>query len=104
MAVLELRENNLYINGEVIDFGDEQLLIREPLVIVGNELDRYHVVTEYDRIDLIAFRYYKSVSIDPSKWWWVIADANNIIDPFDLSEYVGKNLLIPDLNRIKLVL
>lgn len=101
---IAVRENNLYVNGQVIDFGEEQLLIREPLQIIGNELDRYHIVTEFDRIDLIAWKYYKSVAVDSSKYWWVIADANNIIDPFDLSEFIGKNLLIPDLNRIKLLL
>lgn len=52
-------------NRQVITFGDGQ----------------YHVVTEAerDRIDKVAYKYYGNVN-----YWWVIAEANNMIDPFTL--------------------
>lgn len=54
--------------------------------------DIYHVVTMVDcnRLDIIANRYYNS-----PRYWWVIAIANYIIDPFDVP--VGTTLRIPPL-------
>ena len=100
---LELRDNNLFINGTVYDFGnDEQILLREPMEIIGNEMDKYHIVKENDRLDVLAWVYYKNIVEDASKFWWLIADANNIYNPLDLSDLVGKEILIPDLIRIRL--
>jgi len=48
-----------------------------------------HTVTGDERLDLIAFKYYR----DPEKYW-LIADANNEIDPEDLLE-PGRQILIP---------
>ena len=102
---LELRDNNLFINGTVYDFGDdEQILLRENMEIIGNEMDKYHIVKENDRLDVLAWTYYKNIVEDASKFWWLIADANKIYNPLDLSSYVGKEILIPDLIRIRLYL
>ena len=102
-TVVELRDNNLFINGTVVDFGgDEQILSREPMVIKGSEKDVYHIVKITDRLDKIAYDYYKYVVEDSSKYWWVIADANEIYNPLDLSDWVGKQILIPDLIRLRL--
>jgi len=103
--ILELRDNNLYATGRIIEFSDgEALLTREPLKVIGNELDKYHTVTAFDRIDVLAWKYYKNFISDASKYWWVIADANYIINPLDLSDFIGKEILIPDLARIRLEL
>ena len=104
---LEVNDNNLYGNGRLIvmdDGSNEELLRREKLSIIGDERDRYHTVKEYDRLDTIAYKYYKNIAEDSSKYWWLIADANNIMNPFDLSEYVGTEILVPDLARIRLSL
>lgn len=52
--------------------------------------DIYYVVTieTADRLDIIANIYYST-----PKYWWVIALANYIIDPFDIP--VGTKLRIP---------
>jgi hypothetical protein len=55
-------------------------------------------------LDDIAYRFYKDVDPYADKWYWVIADANDIENPLDLSAYVGKDILIPDLLTVKLLL
>jgi hypothetical protein len=48
-----------------------------------------HVVTDYERLDLIAYRYYG----DPEQFWR-ICDGNGELRPDDL-EVVGRRLSIP---------
>lgn len=61
---------------------------------VSNE-DEYFTVTksEEDRLDLIANYFYST-----PRYWWVIALANDIIDPFDIP--VGTQLRIPPILTI----
>ncbi len=49
----------------------------------------YHTFTADERLDLLAYRFYRS----PEKFW-LIADANTEMDPEDLLE-PGRQLLIP---------
>jgi nucleoid-associated protein YgaU len=49
----------------------------------------YHTFTADQRLDLIAYKFYGN----PEKFW-LIADANNEMDPEDLLE-PGRQLLIP---------
>ncbi len=58
--------------------------------IFFSEQDNYHLVTIMDnlRLDLIAYKFYLEVD-----YWWVIALANDLLDPFNLE--VGKILRIP---------
>lgn len=48
-----------------------------------------HTLKADDRLDLLAFRFYRN----PEKFW-LIADANNEMDPEDLLE-PGRQLRIP---------
>lgn len=54
--------------------------------------DNFFTVTESekDRLDLVSYSYYGT-----SNYWWVIAIANEILDPFDVP--VGTNLRIPPI-------
>ena len=65
------------------------LFLNTPSVFFS-EFDNYHQVTAYDqfRLDLIAYRYYLSTD-----YWWIIATANNLFDPFNL--VIGSILRIP---------
>lgn len=58
--------------------------------ITRSEEDQYIVVTDINenRLDIIANEYYGTPN-----YWWVIAQANYIIDPFDVP--VGTQLRIP---------
>ena len=49
-----------------------------------------HTVVEGDRLDLIAYRYYK----DP-ELFWRICDANVVMLPDELVAEVGRRILIP---------
>lgn len=58
-----------------------------------------HVLSVGERLDLLAFKYYG----DP-EYWWIIAMANRIQDPFSLT--VGQRLRVPVdartiLNKVK---
>jgi len=59
---------------------------------LSNDDDSYFTVTleTENRLDLIAYNYYGS-----ARYWWIVALANNIIDPFDVP--VGKRLRIPPM-------
>lgn len=58
--------------------------------ITQSDEDQYTTVTNItkDRLDIIANEYYGT-----PRYWWVIAQANYIIDPFDVP--VGTQLRIP---------
>lgn len=63
--------------------------------IIETEADRYITVNikNENRLDMIAFEAYKS-----STYWWVVALANNIIDPFNVP--VGTVLRIPPMSSL----
>jgi nucleoid-associated protein YgaU len=91
---LELRRDNPYSLGVIYDAGDlEYILERPPVKYTPSIDDIYHLVVEGDNLSNLAYRYYKN-----SKYWWVIADANQIINPFDLDDFAS--LVIPDLQRV----
>lgn len=95
---ITFKGNNLYRNGAILLFDNgEGLLVREPLELTGSSEDLYHRVVYNDRLDLLAHKFYSGTMDDASKFWWVIADANNIENPLDLSEFVGKEILVPNI-------
>jgi hypothetical protein len=101
---LDISSNNLYYNGRVIYFPatQEALLVREIQTFTPSPGDKYYTLKENERLDLLAYRFYKDEVPDPSKYWWAIADANRIYNPFDLADFVGKDILIPDIQQVKL--
>ena len=108
-SFIELRESNPYAYGQILTDTDpsgnvEERLEREPLVYQGSNNDQYYTVRLGDMLDAIAYRFYKEIEPDADKWYWVIADANEIDNPLDLSAYVGTDILIPDLLTVKLLL
>jgi len=102
---IDIPSNNLYTTGSIIEFEEgDMALVRDKLVIEPNEQDSYHLVREGERIDQIAYKNYSKYVIDSTKYWWIIADANGIHNPLDLTEWVGTELLIPHFPRIKIEL
>ena len=49
-----------------------------------------HTVTDSDRLDLLAYHYYRN----PEKFW-LVGDANNELDPTELLRRPGRQILIP---------
>jgi len=70
---------------------------RQPLKLAKHKTDMYHQVTEADsrRIDLIAWQYYRDVSL-----WWIIAEVNNIGNPTVIPP--GTILRIPSYDRVQM--
>lgn len=66
--------------------------------IPASTRDRYHTVEEHERIDSIAYFYYKT-----DGYWWVIAHVNNLrVLPDDLKP--GMRIRIPDIVMVRKVL
>lgn len=94
----ELLESNLYSNGRIEVFSTgEQELVRTKIDWLGDEKDKYHTVKNTDSIDAISWKYYNFLVEKSERFWWVIADANNIDNPMDLSSLVGQQIIIPDI-------
>ena len=93
-----LRVNNLYRNASIIEFDNgEMMLIRDDLDIQPTLKDEYHTVLEGDEITKLAYDKYNRFVEDASKYWWVIAIANDIENPMDLVDLVGTEILIPNI-------
>jgi len=103
---LELRETNLYATGRIITFPDgTQILEREFIDYEPEEDDIYYTVKQNDMLDEIAYNHYFEV-IEPaqaSKLWWVLADANNVINPLDITDFIGQEIVIPNITRFLLI-
>jgi len=83
-----------YSNGLIITYkeGDEALE-RIPSQFVDNAEDKSHIVRDEDTLTSIAQQFYKD-----GKYWYMIADRNNILDIFTL--ITGQELVIPHINNI----
>jgi len=94
--------SNLYQNGRIIQFDTgEQILLRDLLTKEDFDNFEYHTVKDDEELTVIAYKFYAAKIKDASKYWWVIADVNNIFNPYDISDLVGKELLIPNILDIK---
>lgn len=81
-------------NALEITFKDGQKhLARRKLVHTPALDDDYHILTEHDTLGDLAFRYYGD-----AKYWWVIADINDIDNPLILP--YAETVIIPKLNNI----
>lgn len=91
----------MYQTGYGLEIENKPYLTRKKLSIYPSVNDRWHIVTEGDKIDALAWRYYKAFVKDADKLGWILADANNVSKPFDLSIYAGRFFLIPDFWRVQ---
>jgi nucleoid-associated protein YgaU len=83
-----------YSNGLIISYNEGDFsLERIPPQLVDNQDDQLHIVRDEETLNSIAQQYYKE-----GKYWYLIADKNNLLDIFTL--YTGQQLIIPHLNSI----
>lgn len=100
---LKLLPSELYYDGEIIQFNDGSLaMLREPLNYENSVNDRFHTVQDEDNLDRIAWQYYRNKVEHAEQYWWVIAEVNDIPNPFDISGLSGQQILIPDILKIQL--
>lgn len=79
-----------------LETGESLVATREIYDIPSKSTDKYHELQSHEvgRLDLIAYKYYKNALL-----WWVIAQANEIYDPFEeLSP--GTILRIPTIETL----
>lgn len=101
---LDLDLDNMYASGKLFNMDDGQLLLRSNITTEGKEDDIYMILREGQTLNHLAWVAYKDKVENPSRYWWVIADANNIQNPLDLSSFVGTELLVPNIDKILLEL
>ena len=85
MAV-ELRDSNIYANprGRIIQYTNEiQILERVVVPPKADRTDKYHFFRAADDLMRITYSYYKDVVRETARYWWLIADRNNVFDPFE---------------------
>lgn len=70
--------------------GEEFLGARPQIDTTPRSDDRFHIVKEGERIDLIAFSYLGDAAL-----WWMVCDYNDIFYPLELE--VGSVLRIPSV-------
>lgn len=83
-----------YSNGLIISFPEGDFALeRIPSQFVDSADDKQHIVKDEDTLTSIAQEYYRD-----GKYWYLIADKNNIDDIFTL--ITGQELIIPHINNI----
>lgn len=79
----------------IVDENQRYLETYNQVEIPETDEDTYHIVSfsEEGRLDIIANNYYNNPS-----YWWALAIANNMIDPFDFKK--GIMIRIPPMSSI----
>jgi hypothetical protein len=94
----ELSNYNLYQENRIYQLENgEELQTRQPIVWTEQEGDRSHIVSMDEPLDLIAYKYYNGKVENPERYWWLIAEVNQIDNPLDLSALIGTSITIPDV-------
>jgi hypothetical protein len=83
------RDCVVYQDGDTRFFGARPRLDTTP-----QPDDRFHVATDGDRIDVLAYCYFGDATL-----WWLIADWNDIAFPLDLPPS-GTTLRIPSIEQV----
>lgn len=89
-----------YTSGGVTEVNATALEWWERTVFEVNDDDTSYVVEKKfeGRLDLIT-----AVFLSEPRYWWVVAQYNNILDPF-IEVKEGAVIYIPSLERVKLIL
>lgn len=89
-----------YIAGGTTEVADGRIEWWERSIFPSSNTDISYTVEKFyvGRMDLIANVFYNE-----PRYWWIIAQYNNILDPFsEITE--GRILLIPTKDRLSLML
>lgn len=86
------RGKDMYSSGYALKYDNGDYSLERPLpTIQFSDSDQVHVVMDGETLQSIAYRYYGD-----SGYWYVIAEANLIINPLsDKDFHIGKRLIIP---------
>lgn len=89
-----------YVAGGVTERADGRLEWWERANFPRDSSDIVYAVENFyeQRLDLISYVFYQE-----PRYWWVLAQYNNIVDPFT-EVWAGRVLLIPTPDRLPLLL
>lgn len=95
-----LNRNSRYVSGGQTEVNSTALEWWERISIPVNKDDTVYIVEKrYEgRLDQIA-----AVYLGEPRYWWVIAQFNNILDPYS-EIFEGSVLYIPSIERVKALL
>lgn len=105
MAVL-LPQQSRYANiGFITEFSSSESVLEQSDYTEPSELSyQYHELRAGEEITQIAYKYYGGQVPNASEYYYVICLSNGIFTPYDLTDFVGKYLRIPNilqwLNRV----
>lgn len=86
---------DLYNRGRVTNFEDgTTILERTRYRRVINHDEEIYVFKDGDSLTALSYKFYGE-----PLYWYLIADVNDIINPFDIE--TGTNLIIPNINLYK---
>lgn len=70
--------------------------IADPPDPIKREDDRFLILRENDRLDLLAYRYLGAV-----QYYWIIMHYNGIKDALDLKNHIGKQIRLPSKTTVE---
>jgi len=86
-------DKEIYSDGYVLEFSStERALYRNPIQPSLTAEDTRYTIKQGDTLEHISYKFYRD-----SKLWYIIADNNNIINPFEM--IIGNVLIIPKLKQ-----
>ncbi|MAO08028.1 MAG: hypothetical protein CL596_04875 [Alteromonas sp.] len=89
-------KNTIYKNGYIINYSNgDRAIYRDKLEYVEDIEDKLYTIKQGDRLSSISFMFYKNPLL-----WYLIADINNIDNPFVLIE--GQEIIIPNPSKYNL--
>lgn len=102
MEELEFLEQDRFYGATPYMYADGTIDIQPPTwVRPDNFKFTLHRVVAGQTLSGIAYLRYNAVIQNPSQYWWLIAVANDIELPWDLTEWEGRELVIPDMYQFQ---
>jgi nucleoid-associated protein YgaU len=100
---IRLHESNLYAGGNLIIFENgRRVLEAKERKATKNLKFKTHLVVAGDELTVLANTYYGQQVPKAKNYWHVIANANNFEKPWQLTGFIGKEIIIPDIVQWKL--
>lgn len=77
------------------DADGDSLGVRQRIKATPRHDDRFHTVTDGERLDILAHRYLGDANL-----WWIICDYNDLFFPLELEP--GMVLRIPSVEHVQM--
>lgn len=97
---IDIPQNSRFFGGEMLLYSSGVSFLEAKEYQRPESLEfETHLVKESETIQAIAAKYYNKIRQDGEHFFWLICYDNNIGEPYNLSDWVGKYIRIPDLHQ-----